>query len=299
MSVMGLCGIAQAQSPIDVISLAKFTDTTPGGSKWFNGMSFGSTATYSGSIKVAKDESGLVFGKKSDAFYVETPVEDARLKMISINYLTPGDIVVYVSKDRKLSMSGGSDVMKFTISQSDNVLTLTDDYKYLIFRNPGDEVIVSSVTVMWEFTGLLANVDVPALLVDGVEHDASTEIDLEGGSKTISFSHSAENATIYYLWEPENHAGLPLYTPFTEEFAIDENGTLSYNCEVNGQESDVLEVKVIGAKEPEMDSIDEIGAEASAAEVEWIDLQGRKVNKPGKGVYIIRSTNGTVKKIIK
>lgn len=294
LSALAFAGSVYAQSNMDVITLSKFTNYTPGANKWFNDMTFGSGATYSGHIKVAGDESGLVFDKKSDAFYVVKPVEDARIKSVAITFLTNGELEIYLSNTRQLSMSGGSDVTKMTISTTNPVINFTDDYKYFIFRNAGNEVIVSMITVVWEIQGLVANVDVPTLLVEGVEYDPATPLDLGGEEKHITFTHSSPDATIYYLWEPDNEPGLPLYTPYSEELVITKPGTLSYNCEVGGQESDVVELKIIGE---EVNAIAEIEAD-SAAKSEWFDLQGRKVTAPTHGVYILRSGN-KIQKIIK
>jgi hypothetical protein len=33
--------------------------------------------------------------------------------------------------------------------------------------------------------------------------------------------------------------------------------------------------------------------------VEYYDLQGRKINEPGRGIYVVRYSNGTTKKIMR
>lgn len=293
MSIVTLGSTVQAQSLMDVITLAKFSDYTPGANKWFTDMSFGSDAAYSGHVKVANDESGMVFEKKSDAFYVTKPIDDARVKSISITFLTDGEVEVYLSNTRQLSMSGGTDVMKQTISSSSPMLTFTDDYKYFIFRNPDNEFIISMITIVWESKGLAANVEAPTLYVDGVEYDASIPLDLEGTPKHITLSHSDPDATIYYLWEPDTNPGLPLFTPYTDEIVLTKTGTLSFNSEVGGQESDVIELKVIGEEVVE-DSITETYT-ATSAEAEWYNLQGQKVENPANGIFILRSGNKTQK----
>ncbi len=159
----------------------------------------------------------------------------------------------------------------------------------------------------------------PSLMLDGVDHD-SEEAELAGEARLLHvvaaeghyayfhFDHaSAAPAAVIARAEAAEDAETPeAITVNGKEFRlapaegieIAKIGTLSYlsHNPDNGLKSEVKTLSVVGTA-PETTGIESVAVDNNAAEVEYYNLQGIRVNNPANGVFIRRQGND-VKKVI-
>ncbi|MCM1348293.1 MAG: hypothetical protein NC338_02685 [Firmicutes bacterium] len=286
-----IISFAASSQTMDMISLSQFSSYTPGSNCWFTTpRTFGTEATYAGYVTAAKDGSGLVFGKGSDFFYVDSPVPEARIKQITVNFLTEGQLDFYMS-DRRKQMSGGSYI---SASDKSNVLKVDGDYGYFVLRNSNKECIVSSIIIEWQLLNQ-QTVETPTLMVDGQPFDTASELDLNGTAKQITLSSDNADAKIFYMWEPDVATGMPLYNSYDGLITIETTGMLSFYAAVNNTESEVGVLKIVDSTS----AIESIESDETAAPTEWFNLQGVKVENPKGGVFIQRRGNKSTKMMIR
>lgn len=105
----------------------------------------------------------------------------------------------------------------------------------------------------------------------------------------VSLKHHYPHAKVYHKWTPVQNGGTnqvirrePMegFTEHTEALSLATAGTLQYYAELNGLQTPVQTLTVTGATTT---SIAEISADKAAA---IYDLQGRKVSKGGRGLFI-------------
>ncbi|MCM1110816.1 MAG: hypothetical protein NC336_06385 [Clostridium sp.] len=236
---------ASAATTVDMINLSQFPGYTPGSTIWFTTpRTFNTEATYAGNLAAAKDDSGLSFTKNNDYFYVNSPVPEARIKQINVQFLTEGELYFYMSETKK-SISGGA---YESVTASNPILNLNGDYGYFILRCPaGGDCIVSAITITWELQGQ-ATLDLPTVLVDDEPFDTAEPLDLDGVAKRIGFAHAEAGAEIFYMWEPDQPDGMPVFRAYTEPLTIKKTGTLSYYAEFDGLESELGVLKIVGTE---------------------------------------------------
>lgn len=139
-----------------------------------------------------------------------------------------------------------------------------------------------------EITGYVS----PVSIIEG-ENTLTGDIVLSGADRTVNFTYPG-HIEVWYKWEPTatpesvrarvasvddngftKHEG--------EDIVLSTSGTLSYYSVNNGVKSAVSTIGVSGSGTT---SISEISAELNGAEVIY-DLQGRRVNRAVKGIFIV------------
>lgn len=139
-----------------------------------------------------------------------------------------------------------------------------------------------------EITGYVS----PVSIIEG-ENTLTGDIVLSGADRTVNFTYPG-HIEVWYKWEPTatpesvrarvasvddngftKHEG--------EDIVLSTSGTLSYYSVNNGVKSAVSTIGVSGSGTT---SISEISAELNGAEVIY-DLQGRRVNRAAKGIFIV------------
>lgn len=233
-----------------------------------------------------------VKGSTTGGFTTDEPVAVEPV-VRSIDYVTADAMNQYVT------------VEDLTITQSDSNYTATDANgktialfnRFNLTMQTGEHITVTGLTSCFnatlqifptEFTTYTS----PVSILEG-ENAIVGDIVLNGADRTITFSYP-DNIEVWYKWEatasPEPVQAREATVDdngFTkhegEDIVLSTSGTLSYYSVNNGVKSAVQTVGVSGSGTT---GISEIVAEQGANAVIY-DLQGRRVSRAEKGIFIV------------
>lgn len=233
-----------------------------------------------------------VKGSTTGGFTTDEPVAVEPV-VRSIDYVTADAMNQYVT------------VEDLTITQSDSNYTATDANgktialfnRFSLTMQTGEHITVTGLTSCFnatlqifptEFTTYTS----PVSILEG-ENAIVGDIVLNGADRTITFSYP-DNIEVWYKWEatasPEPVQAREATVDdngFTkhegEDIVLSTSGTLSYYSVNNGVKSAVQTVGVSGSGTT---GISEIVAEQGANAVIY-DLQGRRVSRAEKGIFIV------------
>lgn len=211
----------------------------------------------------------------------------------SIDYVTADVMNQYVTvEDLTITKSGSN----YTATDA-NGKTIALFNRFSLTMQTGEHITVTGLTSCFnttlqifptEFTAYTS----PVSIIEG-ENTLTGDIVLSGADRTVNFTYPG-HIEVWYKWEPTatpesvrarvasvddngftKHEG--------EDIVLSTSGTLSYYSVNNGVKSAVSTIGVSGSGTT---SISEISAELNGAEVIY-DLQGRRVNRAAKGIFIV------------
>lgn len=211
----------------------------------------------------------------------------------SIDYVTADVMNQYVTvEDLTITQSGSN----YTATDA-NGKTIALFNRFSLTMQTGEHITITGLTACFnttlqifptEFTTYTS----PVSIIEG-ENTLTGDIVLSGADRTINFTYPG-HIEVWYKWEPTatpesvrarvasvddngftKHEG--------EDIVLSTSGTLSYYSVNNGVKSAVSTIGVSGSGTT---SISEISAELNGAE-DIYDLQGRRVNRAVKGIFIV------------
>lgn len=211
----------------------------------------------------------------------------------SIDYVTADVMNQYVTvEDLTITKSGSN----YTATDA-NGKTIALFNRFSLTMQTGEHITITGLTACFnttlqifptEFTTYTS----PVSIIEG-ENTLTGDIVLSGADRTVNFTYPG-HIEVWYKWEPTatpesvrarvasvddngftKHEG--------EDIVLSTSGTLSYYSVNNGVKSAVSTIGVSGSGTT---SISEISAELNGAEVIY-DLQGRRVNRAAKGIFIV------------
>lgn len=211
----------------------------------------------------------------------------------SIDYVTADVMNQYVTvEDLTITKSGSN----YTATDA-NGKTIALFNRFSLTMQTGEHITITGLTACFnttlqifptEFTTYTS----PVSIIEG-ENTLTGDIVLSGADRTVNFTYPG-HIEVWYKWEPTatpesvrarvasvddngftKHEG--------EDIVLSTSGTLSYYSVNNGVKSAVNTIGVSGSGTT---SISEISAELNGAEVIY-DLQGRRVNRAAKGIFIV------------
>ncbi len=249
----------------------------------------GTYSPYNGLPEIA---SGVLNGFSTDDPVNVEPV------VRSVDYVTADVMNQYVTiEDLTISLSGSSYI---ATDANGNTIVLYNRWANVTIPT-GSKLTVTGFTACHntnnketlqifptEITGYVS----PVSIIEG-ENTLTGDIVLSGADRTVNFTYPG-HIEVWYKWEPTatpesvrarvasvddngftKHEG--------EDIVLSTSGTLSYYSVNNGVKSAVSTIGVSGSGTT---SISEISAELNGAEVIY-DLQGRRVNRAVKGIFIV------------
>lgn len=202
-----------------------------------------------------------------------------------------------------------------TAPASEYILTLPCDAEVLYISRAGVENPTATHITMIKLERNFESVEVepladPELMLDGA---AVSEINLEGGIKTVTVQAAAAHHNIYYYTECEyvapaepaaaparagaktlTHEGVVYKQMPAEGVQLDKDGTFSFIAHdpATDARSAVKSATVSGGATTAISEI-----EAAQGEATYYNLQGQKVETPAAGLYI-RVQNGKASKVV-
>lgn len=261
------------------------------------------TGQFSGDYYVAKwgttkDNPRVQFGKKNSAFTGSFTLSDSNI---------PADAII---TSIIIGGNGGSAASVVNFKASVNGVVATQHAQWsgvtggdnpsaqaISVNLKGNNIVLSSFDgqngfVLYDITVKYVVPATATVVLHGTSDEVGNTIELkEGESKRIHFN-VAEGVEVWHKFVADGAKGIAAQAETDEDgfekydgngVELTQAGTLSYYTKTaSGVKSDVQTLTVTGGTS----SISEISAELNGAEVIY-DLQGRRVNRAAKGIFIV------------
>ncbi len=230
---------------------------------------------------------GIVTETKPGAITTETPIDND---------------VIYIAADGTVTFrSEGAAQLKVEITIGSTTETTTVAGETYVYTATAKDAIVTITPLDSfgnEYESIIVEITVPETTVM-----VRTEGNPDTKTATVTMEvPGEENAEIYYLITySEAPAAVSAretteYTKYEAPFQIDRTGTISCYAVVHGVTGSTSSVEI--TNDILTTGIDAITV-VDDGEAEYYDLNGRRAENPGTGIYIRRTGNTTVKVIIR